>query len=920
MQIAAQSGLFNSIDSVTANKIPIGYGETTLNKSTEAVSFVHGNKIKSTAETMLSNSLSGKIAGLTVMHKGGEPGTTSADLYIRGRSTYNLNSAILVFVDGFESSFDHLLPQEIESIAILKDAAALAVYGIRGANGVMLVTTNRGKEEALKIHVDMKYGLSNPLKMPSFLNAYQYANLYNEAISNDLGAWTTYYDNSELEFYKNQSNPYFYPDVNWTNQILKPSTQFQEVAVTLQGGNKNAKYFTLVGLQNLPKLYNNNSNTSFNNLKKLGEYTKYNVRSNVDITINDIFSFQVNIGGAIINSSTPNADNFFSMINALPPNAFPVRNNDDSWAASSIYMDNPLATLYEKGKKNYHTRLIQTDFNLMQNLDQFLKGLSLKESVSFFGYSQNGYFINKDYERFQMEEVNGEVVTNKIGGSNPEFSINEGESTRSQMSRTSFTIQADYNRTFEQHQMGATLGGMYSKYVVDGNEQPYLNAGMFGRVSYTYSEKYITQLSFAYNGSENLPKNEKYGFFPALSVGWVTSKEDFASEVQWIDFLKLRASGGMIGSSDLSSTRFGYQTYFIPTTGRFNLGSSANTSLIGLVEGRLGNPNITYEKNYKYNFGIDAILFSNFTLNADLFYEKRTGILATRESSVPSVVAVLLPYENIGIVNNKGFEIELGYQRRIADFYYSVNGILSYAKSTIEYQAETVRPEDYLYRTGQPVGQYFGLEAVGLFNSWDEINDINTPIHTFAPVQPGDIRYKDLNKDGFINENDEVAIGFSRIPQISASLNITLGYKGFDLFSSFYGQANRSVMLGGNTVWAFYNNGQAPTMALQRWSYYPSQNIDTRGSAVYPRLTASDNNNNYRVSNFWLRDASFVRLQHIELGHSFQLNNLESLKSIRVYLQAANLFTLSKLKEFDPEVMSGYPMMKSFALGMNLQF
>jgi TonB-linked SusC/RagA family outer membrane protein len=912
-----------SIDSlVNIQTLNIGYGTASPLTSTESVSFVKGSDIPGLAEPMMSNLLSGQITGLIVMHKGGEPGTTSAEMYIRGKNTYNSNSAMLVFVDGFESSFDYLLPSEIETITILKDAAALAVYGMRGANGVMLVTTKRGAASTLKVNVNFKAGVSTPLRMPQFLDSYGYASLYNEAVSNDLGTWTPYYSPTELDKYINNTDPNFYPNVNWFNEVLSPANHFEEVVVSMKGGNASAKYFTLIGYTNTPKLYKRNPDTPYDNLKELNEYSKYNVRSNIDININKVFSLAVNVGGAIINSSNPNVDNLFTIMNQLPPNAFPVYNDNGSWAGTSIYFDNPLATLYGKGKRSYHSRYLQTDFSLAQNLNHLVKGLSLKESISFFGYSNNGYIINKDYERYQADIQSDVIVYNKIGGTNPEFTINEGESTRSQMTRSTFSTQADYNRTFGKHAFNATVGAAYSKFIVDGNNLPYLNAGIFGRIAYNFDKKYLSQLSFAYNGSENLPKNKKYGLFPALGLGWVLSEEDFLSESGTVDFLKLRASAGMVGSSDLGTTRFGYQTYYVPTTQKLNIGSSANTSLSGLTEGRVGNPDITYERNYKYNVGIDAVVIKSLSIKVDGFYESRTGILATKESSIPSVVAILFPYENIGSVINRGVEVELSYSNKISNLQYALTANFSYAKSKITYQAESVRPEDYLYRTGQPVGQIFGLEAAGLFNSWEEINNPETPVHTFTPVQPGDIKYKDQNGDGYINENDEIPIGYSVIPQLNAALNLYLSYKGFDLSASLYAQTNRSVMLSGNTVWSFYKNGQAPQMADNRWAYYPDQGIDTRESAIYPRLTTSENDNNYRSSSFWLRDASFARLQNFEIGYTFtdQINNFLSVESIRLFTQATNIFTISAIKEFDPEVLSGYPLNRSFAFGLNVQF
>lgn len=889
----------------------------------ESRSGVGGASLDKLPEQMLSNTLSGKIAGLTVMRQGGEPGKNTPLVYLRGKNTYNDNAKMLTLVDGFESDIDNLLPEEIESVTVLKDAAALAVYGIRGANGVLLVTTKRGTEGKMRMSLNLKTGFMQPLQTPRFLDAYGYASLYNEALSNDLGRWVDYYTPGDLASYRSGNDPYFHPNVDWQEHTLADQRVYESGNFTISGGNSSVRVYALLGFLNTPKFYNRNKNTNVKELSKLGEYSRYNIRTNVDVKINRVFGLSANLGGAITDSSTPNTDNLFSMLYATPPNAFPVRNEDNTWAGNAIYTDNPAATLYAMGKRSSHIRNFQTDFALTQDLGMYVKGLSLKESASFYGYADNGYNIKKDYLRYQMvRQSDGSVVTNRIGGSNPEYTIDESEKTRSQMSRSNYQAEAFYNRIFGAHQVRVQLGAMYSRFTVDGNNVPYLNAGLFGRLGYEYANRYIAQFSFAYNGSENLPAKNRYGFFPSLAVGWILSNEGFMKNAGVVDFLKLRLSAGLVGSSDLGATRFGYQTYYDATAGKFNIGAAGSTSLSGLIEGRIGNPNISYEKNYKYNVGVDAMLFKNLSVTIDGFYEVRDGILATRATSVPAVVAMTLPFENLGRVSNAGGELELAYRAATGDWTYGVSGNVSYARNKIEYQAENIRTESYLYRTGKPTGQYFGLEATGFFQSQAEIDDVNTPRHTFAPVQPGDIRYKDQNGDGFIDENDEVAIGHSSVPQVNYGASVQVGYKGFDLSATLYGQACRSIQLSGNTVFAFYNNGQAPAMAKGRWAYYPDKGIDTRATADYPRLTTSANDNNYRASSFWVRNASFMRLENLELGYTFRKELLRRarIEQLRIYVDAANLLTVSPLDGFDPEAVSGYPMSRSFSLGLHIQF
>lgn len=891
---------------------------TTDKYSLSAKSSVAGNNIRGQAESSLSNLLSGRIAGLTVMHSSGLPGENTPQVFIRGKSTY-MGTDILVYVDGFESSLDFLVPEEIEKITVLKDAVALAPYGIRGANGVILVETKRGQSGSLKIGVGVKTGLSNPINKLDFLDSYGYASLYNEAISNDLGKWSPYYTDDELAIYKNGSDPSFYPNVNWLDEVLKSQTHFEEANISLQGGGSNVNYYTMVNFTNTPQLFQTNNNSFAKSIKSVNAYTKLNVRGNIDVKINDIFGIKVNMGGAVLNIDAPNSSKIFTLTNSLPPNAFPVTNIDGSWAASPTYPDNPLAELHGTGKKNYHKRYLQSDLVLRQDLSQFIKGLSFSEGISFWGYGNTEDITTKDYQRYQMTRNDqGEVATNLIGGSNPEFDLSQ--SLKDQTTRLSIDLKANYMRNFDKHHLDASIAYMYSKYTISGNNLAYLNAGLYGNVKYMFDSRYLAEFAYAYNGSENLPNNNKYGFFPSMALGWIVSEENFFN-VPSIDLLKVRISGGMVGNSDLGSTRFGYQTYYNSST-KLNLGSAANSSISSLIEGKLGNPYISYEKNYKYNFGLETRILKKISIAFDLFYEKRKGILATNESKVPAIVGINLPYENIGEVSNKGFEVELTHNNRINDFSYTIGGNIAFAKNKIDYQAEVLRSENYLYRTGRPVGQQFALEAIGFFNSWEEINDAQTPVHSFAQVQPGDVRYKDQNGDGIINEDDLIAMGYSSIPQISGGLNLGLSYKNFDLIADFYGMANRSTMLSGNLVWAFYNNGQVPEMALDRWAYYPDRGIDTRSSAKYPRLTVADNNNNNRASSLWMRDISFFRLQNMELGYNFSKSVTSKLfmKQLRVYLQGTNLLTYSTMKEFDPEVYSGYPMVRSFSIGLKAQF
>ncbi|SBV97229.1 TonB-dependent receptor [uncultured Dysgonomonas sp.] len=901
--------------------IQIGYGEIEQMKSTQATSAVSGENLKGFSTFTLGNRLSGKIAGLTIVRNGNEPASDIPDMFIRGTSTYNSNN-ILVMVDGFEATINNLLPEEIESVTVLKDAAALAIYGMRGANGVLLITTKRGVNSRVQVKLDTKLGFSSPARRMKFTDSYTYASLYNEAISNDIGYWSPIYSKDDLELYKNNSDSYFHPNVSWYDEVMRSSVPYTENTLSFTGGNNFAKYYVMLGYVSFDKLYGKNSKAKADELKNMSETSRFNFRTNIDLNINSFWSASVSIGGNIIENSKPNHSNMSDLLASTPPNAFPIKNMGGTWAANNIHTENPLGTLYESGKLSNHDVNVQTGITLNQNLDKLIKGLKLFESVSFVSWTRKNYDRKRDYERYQMNKsADGTISTEKVAGTNTDYQIDEN--TREQSLRTAYNLGASYSTKFNSvHEVSGLLGFTYSNYEIEGNNAPYRNTGLYGRFGYSFDNRILSEFSFAYNGSENLPPNKRFGFFPAVSLGWIVSNENFAKKINFLNYMKIRTSAGIVGNSHFGISRFAYQTYYANMQDKFNIGSSANVSLNGLQEGRIGNSDITWEKNYKYDLGVDLRLFDKLDVSADVFYEKRTGILSTYASTTPSTIGAILPYENIGKVSNKGFELTLEYSDNLGKVDYYIGGNISYAKNKIDYQAEVTQPESYLYRTGKSANQFFGLEAIGLFQSYDEINNPNTPVQLFSPVQPGDIRYKDQNGDGYVDENDMIAIGKPTIPEINYGFYLGAAYKGLDIKADLYGQANRSIMLSGNHVWAFYNNGQVPEIATERWAYYPEQGIDTRTKAKYPRLSTANNDNNYQSSTFWQRNGSFLRLQNLELGYTLpeKVCRKAYLNKIRLYVQASNLLTISSISDYDPEIVYGYPITKSYSVGLSIQF
>lgn len=904
-------------------EINVAFGKQKKDNVAAAISSISGSDLSKTQTQNLTTAINGQLNGLTVSASQSEPGSEFPALTVRGMGSYNNNNAPLVYVDGFEAPYENLMAAEIETINVFKDAAALAPFGIRGANGVVWATTKRGQAGKTRITLNTRTGFSKPITLPTFLDSYDYARLYNEAQSNDNGrVWSPEYSESDLTAYKNGSDPVFHPNINWYDETLKSQIPNYEANLTFSGGTKTVKYFIAMGYLNTPKLFKDNKDAVEKRLENTGAAQRYNFRSNVDITLNKVFDASINLGGSIQDRSFPNYDNFFGLLAATPPNVYAPINPDSSYGGNAIYRNNPVGALFGLGQRNTNARTLQTNFKLTEKLDMILPGLSLNQEVSFLTYFQGNYNYQRDYARFSpvKDPITNEITYDKLGNNTP-YSINESE--YNQYRRDNYAVSGNYQKDMGDNSLNAMLTYRYTKFITVGNTVPFTNAGVSGRVSYAHASKYLAEFNFAYNGSDNFAKGKRYGFFPAVSAGWILSKENFLKDKTWMNFLKLRSSIGLVGNDQIGGARFLYQGYYFSGP-NYILGNNGNTGFGTLREGAIGNNDITWEKDLMFNVGIDSrILDDHLGISLDFFMNKRTDILATRAATAAGVLGVDLPYENLGKTSNKGVELSLNYNSTLnKPFTYYIAGNISYAKSKILSQEEVIRSQPYLYRTGKGVSQPFGLTAIGFYQSQEEIDNVTTPVSLFGPVQPGDIRYKDQNNDGFINEDDQTAIGYSDVPQISGSLTLGAQFKAFDIMGSFYGVANRSLYLNGTYFWAFYNNGQVPEAAKERWAYYPDQNIDTRATATYPRLTLSNSENNFRRSTFWTKNGNFLRLKNLEVGYTIPKNVISKAKieNIRLFISGTNLITFSKEGDYDPEFPSGYPLMKNYQFGFTVKF
>lgn len=895
---------------------PIAYGVQPAWKVTGAISSVSGTDLRKNFTTNLGNTLFGRIPGLTVGQGGGEPGNDSPSLRARGTNTYNAGRNVLILVDGYESSYEQLVPDEIETVSLLKDASATAIYGLRGANGVLLITTKRGNESPLVVNFSTQQGFHTATRLPQFLGSYDYARLYNEGLKND--GKSPVYTDADLEAYRTGSDPYFHPNVNWYDQVLKKTAPISSYNLNFKGGNNSVRYFVMLNAVMSNGLYKNTGDMVAESVNS--QYARYNFRSNVDINLTKRLSASLTLGGSVEDKANPGGTTtggIFNSLATLTPNAFPVYNANGTFGGTSA-LSNPLGNLLQTGSYASNSRTLQTNLRFTEQLDFIASGLSISGAVSFNNFFRSYSDKTKQYERyFANKGIAGDTIYTRFS-QNTSLVGNEGNSD--QYRNVIFQGFLNYDKTFGKHSISALL--MYNSDSYTTNNQgsnaiqslPYKHLGGGGRVTYTNDSKYIGELSFGYMGSEAFPKSQRYGFFPAASVGWVASNEDFLKGSNLVTYLKLRASYGLAGNDQIDSPNRYYYEQPYRYTASYYLGTG-NTQVNGLVEGA-ANQNLSWETEKKLNIGLELTLAKRLDFGIDIFKQDRYNILAAPNSTVPQYIGTTLPQLNQGKVTNSGFEATLRYSSKpTSQLQYMVEASGWYAQNKIVYNSEAIRLYDYQYTTGQPIGQPYGLQALGLFK--DQADIAASPRQIFAPVQPGDIKYKDQNGDGVIDQNDTRPIGNTSTPTLTLSLHSRFQYKGFDMEFLFQGVTGRTAYFGGALFQAFQNNGQVGPIALNRWT------PETAATATYPRLSASNNQNNFLFSDYWQRDGSFIKLRSLELGYTFESQLVKRIKlsNARLFVNGTNLFSLDHMEGYaDPEVIGGYPPLRTVSVGLRLQF
>lgn len=912
----------------------------------------------------LTNALSGRMAGAVVVQRTGEPGRDEADFWIRGISTFGSNRTPLILVDGVEREMSNIPVEEIESVSILKDASATAVYGVRAANGVVIITTRKGVASK-KPSIDFRFesGFADLPDMPEFLDGPNYAMLYNEAFGRE------HYSQEYIEKTRLGVDPYLYPNVDWFDKTFKKYSTNTYANLNIRGGGEIARYFVSLGyygengnLKNFPE------NEYDSNIK----VDRYNFRSNIDLSLTKTTTVDIEVGGFLTDmhgpgiggtdiyspsiSRTPAQQLFYHAFWATPisnPVRVPIGRDEEGnyimgWGApTQVGEKNPAERLYGSGYDTQYFTQIMSQLTLNQDLSFITKGLQFKGSFSFDSYNNTNVQRRKVSSTYGVvgRDEDGEVITVKV---------DEGQEflgySRSLGSNRAVEMKAQllYDNIFNKtHRVGAMLMYYQRDYRIGHassaiNSLPYRKQGVAFRTTYSYADKYLAEFNLGYNGSENFPKEKRFGYFPAGAVGWLLSNEPFWENLQnTINILKIKGSIGLVGAEALpGGQRFGYLSVYgggftnPHNSGWYNdydFGVDGGNKQRRIAESRFGTPDLTWEKGLKRNVGLELSMFNNaISLELDFFKEDRKDILIQR-SSLPAIVGIpAQPFANMGKMVNKGFDGTVEFTNRIGDLGYKVYGNYTFAKNKITEMDEPQKKHDWLMRTGKPLGQQFGLIAERLFTN-DDFEDVekgilksDIPEHTFGIVRPGDVKYTDIDDDGKITVYDQVPIGYSNIPQVVYGFGLQLDYKNFDIGVFFRGQSKVTYTLGGSPFIPFaqgVGKGNLFKKALDRWT------VDNpRQDAFYPRIMDGRSQNNWQPSDRNIYNGSFLRLADMEIGYSIPKKFTENsgVKNLRVYFHGNNLATFSKWDMWDPETgtSSGnnYPLSRKFNFGIRATF
>lgn len=951
-EINVQMELFsNELEEV----VVVGYGTQKRESVVGSIATVDAANLK-VPSAQLSTGLAGQLAGVVAVQKTGQPGSSSADFYIRGVSSFQGTVTPLVLVDGVERDLDLVDTDDIASFSILKDASASAVYGVRGANGVILITTKKGDVGRPKVNIREETGITQPLIMPRFVNSEQFATMYNWAYNSVNGK--NYYSDEDIAMYQAavQGLPTadndLYPNVDWMKTMYRPAASNERVNVSVSGGTEVVKYFISGSYFTESSIFRNAGNVY--DYDSSISYDKFNFRANVDINLTESTVLSLNLANIYETRVSPgtSSGNIWSWAFSTSPNAVPYEYSDGTISRPSGTNENPWNLLVHTGYYESFTNSAQSVIGITQDFGKLfepLQGLTanLKFSWDAWNYQSQGRTKTpRQYHAQGRDEEGNLIFGDPIVEGSSSLSYSAGGSSSM---NTYLEGSLNYNRVLNRvHRVGAmflynhsikrnTLGGDAT------TSLPYKNQGVAARATYAFKDRYFAEVNMGYNGSENFAPGHRFGFFPAVSAGYLISEEEFWEPLKnFANVMKFKISYGKVGNDQIGGARWLY----LPTviSGNYaTIGETGGNGGYGLAIGRPENLDFSWEEETKFNTGVEFELWRELRVMVDYFDSHRTGILMLR-GGLPGIAGYQngskLPYVNVGETRNRGIDSSLEWHKKVGDWYLTGRGNFTYNRNCLVNNDEPDWKYKYQNRIGKPYGvgasQPWGLLAIGLFESEEDI--ANSPVQTFGDYRVGDIKYQDINGDGRIDTDDQIYLGYTTLPEITYGFGLNAEYKGFDLGVFFQGVDHVSFFLGGSSLTSPFSSTAIERAAVQRdvwengWNRLTNngEDIAAGANAVYPRLSlgsAAGSSNNSQTSSWWQRDGSFLRLKNFEVGYTIPKRitmRTGFIQSVRLYVSGNNLITFSKFKLWDPEQGGGqgasYPNNRVYSFGLNANF
>ena len=924
--------------------VVVGYGTQKRESVVGAISSVDASNIK-VPSAKLSTGLAGQLAGVVSVQRSGQPGASSADFYIRGVSSFQGTVTPLVLVDGVERDIDLVDTDDIASFSILKDASASAVYGVRGANGVILITTKKGDIGRPKVNIREETGITQPLIMPKFVNSQQFATMYNWARGEE------YFSAEDIQHYVSQDDPDLYPDVNWIETMYRPIASNERVNVSVSGGTEVVKYFVSGSYYTESSIFKNAGNIY--GYDSSISYDKFNFRANMDINLTESTVLSLNIANIYETKVSPGTGSgtIWGAAFSTSPNAVPYEYSDGTISRPSGTIENPWNLLVHTGYYESFTNSAQSVIGLTQDFGKLwepLEGLTgnMKFSWDAYNYQSQGRTKTpRQYHAQGRDEEGNLIFGDPIVEGSTDLSYSAGGSSSM---NTYMEASLTYNKVLDEHR----LGGMFlynhsiKRTTLGGDKDtslPYKNQGIAGRVTYAFRDRYFGEINVGYNGSENFAPGHRFGFFPAVSAGYLISEEEFWAPLKnTVNMLKFKASYGKVGNDQIGGTRWLYLPTIISGNSA-TLGESGGNGGSGLAVGRPENLNFSWEEETKLNAGVEFELWRELRVMVDYFDSHRTGILMLR-GGLPGIAGYQngskLPYVNVGETRNRGVDMSAEWHKQIGELFLTARGNFTYNRNTLINNDEPDWKYKYQNRIGKPYGvgasQPWGLLAIGLFESEEDI--ANSPVQTFGEYRVGDIKYQDINGDGRIDADDEIYLGYTTLPEITYGFGLNAEFKGFDINVFFQGIGNVNFFLSGSSLTSPFSSTAIERSAVQLdvwnngWDRLTNngENLAAAAGALYPRLSigsAAGSSNNQQTSSWWQRDGSFLRLKNFEMGYNIPkkaLARIGIIQSLRLYISGNNLLTFSKFNLWDPEQGGGqgasYPNNRIYSFGLNANF